>query len=102
LKSWILQIDLSENEQTDVLTEWMIDMLFKMTSTTENMLSVNYKDLKDWDRAQHYQEQSVFHVKQIKDKVDRTQKVFDALEYLGDLYHNVNKVSEAKAIFEEG
>jgi tetratricopeptide (TPR) repeat protein len=64
-------------------------------------LSVSYKDVKDWDKAIHYQEQSILHAKLMKDGEKKIKKVYDYLSRLANLYHHMGKLTEAKTVREE-
>jgi hypothetical protein len=71
LESWIVQINLTEGDRIDILTDEGIEFLYSILSQTENNLSVRYYQVKDWDKAVHYQEQSILHLKQKKDGEDK-------------------------------
>jgi hypothetical protein len=64
-------------------------------------LSVSYALIHDWDKATYCQEQSILHAKQLNDREDKIKKVFDYLSHLGEIYSNMGKLPEAKAVGEE-
>jgi tetratricopeptide (TPR) repeat protein len=101
LEFWILQIGLNERERAYVLTVEKIDCLFDLMSLTEFHLGLNYRELKDMDKALHYSEQSVYHAKQMKEGEIKTKRVFDALNNLSETYSIVGKIAELKAVTEE-
>jgi tetratricopeptide (TPR) repeat protein len=101
LESWVEQISVSEGNRIVVLTEKKIDYLYYKLSMTETNLSVSYKDVKDWDKAIHYQEQSILHAKLIKNGEKKIKNVYNSLSGLGYLYHYMGNLTESKAIREE-
>jgi tetratricopeptide (TPR) repeat protein len=97
----MLQIDLEEGERTDGLTDQQVNLLFYYLSLTEYYLSVSYRKLNDSDKALHYIEKSVFHAKQMKEGELRVRRVFQMLNGLGDICHNIGKLAGSKAFMEE-
>jgi tetratricopeptide (TPR) repeat protein len=92
---------MSEKDRIIVFTEDQIDYLFLQLSNTECNLNVSYKDVKDWDKAIHYQEQSILHAKQLKDGEDKIKKVYECMCNLASLYDDMNNLAEVKAVREE-
>jgi tetratricopeptide (TPR) repeat protein len=101
LVSWIVQINLSEKERTDVLNEWRIGYLLEILANTDHNLSVAYTKLTDWEKAQYYCEQAVIHAKQLNEGENKFERVYNYLYHLGDTYHTMDKLTEAKATIEE-
>jgi tetratricopeptide (TPR) repeat protein len=77
-----------------------IEKLFRMFSTTESNLSASFQQLKDWEEAIYSQEQSILSAKQLKDGEDKMQKMLGYLSRLANLYFNMGKLTEAKAMRE--
>jgi hypothetical protein len=101
LKPLKVQIDLSERERIDILDEEKIGMLLNMLYSTENNLSKGYRQLENWDKAEYYCKQSIFHAKQMKKGETKIRRVYDTLSWLGDIYHLCHKLTESKAVREE-
>jgi hypothetical protein len=76
-------------ERIDVLTEEQTNLIFNFLSNTESNLCKRYKKVKDWDKAIHYQEQSIVHAKQLKDREDKIKRVYSYMNHLGSLYVNM-------------
>jgi tetratricopeptide (TPR) repeat protein len=101
LECWIVQISLTKGDRIDILTEKEIECLYEILSSTETNLATRYEQVEDWDKAIHYQEQSILHAKQIKDGEDKIKTVYNLISRLGDIYNYIGKLTEAKAIKEE-
>lgn len=96
LNPWMLQINLTETERIDVLTEEMIEL-----STTERYLSCNYMKLNDWENAQHHMQQYILFAKKLKEGKTKIESVCNALNGLSIIYSKIDKLDEAKALREE-
>lgn len=101
LGPWILKINSKEKDRINVLDERMIHKLYEAMSVTELSLGKGYKKLNDWDKVKHHQEQSLYHAKQLNEGEYELKKVNECLCLLGDTYHLLHKLPEAKAIHEE-
>jgi hypothetical protein len=101
LDPWRAEIDSSERERIDIIDEEKIETLLDLLQMTEYQSSAAYLQLCDWDKAEYYCKQSIFHVKQMKEGEIRMKKVLDALSLLGNMYQLGDKLTEAKAIMEE-
>jgi hypothetical protein len=97
LKLWIVQISL----RIDALSIEQIDDFFRLLSTTEADLTVDYEKVNDWEKAIYYQEQSILHAKQLKEGKKKIKIVYDSLDRLASIYHYMSKWTEAKAAREE-
>lgn len=79
----------------------MIERLHLMLSTAEFNVALSLRKLNDWDKRQHYLEQSILHGKQMTDGESKMDRVFHSMAKLGDLFQEKGKVIEAKIIMEE-
>jgi tetratricopeptide (TPR) repeat protein len=62
---------------------------------------MNYRCLKDFDKALHHDEQSIYCAKQMKGGEHKTKQIYDCSFSLGDNYKVMGKYTEAKTIREE-
>jgi tetratricopeptide (TPR) repeat protein len=92
LESWIVKINMNDER---------IYNLFYKLSIMERNIAIIYKNLKHWDKVQHFREQSVYHAKQMKEGELKIKVLFSAWSSLGDLYYRQRKLTEVKAIREE-
>jgi tetratricopeptide (TPR) repeat protein len=101
LEPWIISMNLSKRERIDILDEEKIESFLHRLSSTEYNLTQAYAQLKDWDKAEHYSKQSIFHTKQMKGGEIKIWWVYDTLSWLGNVYEFSNKIKESKAVREE-
>jgi hypothetical protein len=101
LGPWIEQICLSEGDRTNIFDEEQISYLYDSLSKTESNLSAGYREIRDWDKAKYYQEQSILHAKLMKEGEDKIKSVFYALSKLASLHNLIGKLPETKAVREE-
>jgi hypothetical protein len=97
----MLVILYSWNEKIDILTEELMNHFFGKLSRAESNLTAGYMKVKDWDKAIHYQEQSILHAKLLKDGEEKIKRAYDYISRLANLYHSIGKLTEEKAVNEE-
>jgi hypothetical protein len=77
------------------------DDLCDKLSHVEMNLSIGYREVRNWDKAQHYCEKSTVHAKQMMAGEDKIRRVFDTLTRQGDLHAVRGKLTKAKTTMEE-
>lgn len=88
---WIVQIDLSASERTDILDEQQTELLRDLQSKIEGNLSKAYGQVPDWDKAEYFRKQSIFHAKKMKAGEMRVKRVVNHLTHLSNIYYVSDK-----------